>query len=130
MRLLFSLASVALVAVACGPHVSSAQLNKPPRELAVRAPAEVDIFTTQRPTRAYMEYASIEIYGADEKARLVALRGRAGAIGCDAVLVTNTAISIEAMKATCIIYTEPASKDGATKDGVKEIKETGSGTKL
>ena len=128
MRRSFVFASVALIAAGCAPpHVTSTQLNKPPRELNVRAPGDVDVYTTQRPSRAYMEYASIDVSGGqEEKDRLQALRQRAGAIGCDAVLVTHVVVGqVQGMKATCVVFTEPASKDGA-----KETKEAGPGTKL
>jgi hypothetical protein len=73
-----------------------------------------------------MEYASIDVQGGQtDKDRIKALRERAANIGCDAVLVTNTIINGGALKATCIVYTEPPKKDGT-----RETTEAGPGTKL
>ena len=118
----------ALLALAgCGIHVEYTELNAPPRPLAPRAPESVEVYASAAPARPHVDVGLFEVEQESSntpgktRALLDELRRRAGAIGCDAVVVAGiTAKNSElesllldydtnkkALQATCIVYTAP-----------------------
>ena len=58
----------------------------------------VEIFTTGAPTRPYVETALIEArQGGDEGAVFTDLRARAGALGCDGLVLLGSSDSVEGL---------------------------------
>ena len=75
----------------CSLQATSTPINAPPAAMTARAPASVEVFTSGTPTRAHVDVALIQVDPeplADDSTSnlLVALRGKAAAMGCDAVV--------------------------------------------
>jgi hypothetical protein len=109
--------AIALVCGACSTSTSFTATNPSPRQLSPRAADSVELYTTTLPTREYVE---VGIVGAtpnvamDDASVLVALRAKAAAHGCDAVIVngSNKIASLDGNAVTertrfrgaCIVY--------------------------
>jgi len=83
-----------LTAAGCGHSIEYTAMNKSPHGMQRRAPESVEIFMTQRPTRAAVEVGFFEIEqqspasgGTPEM--MTRLREEAAAVGCDALLVSE-----------------------------------------
>jgi hypothetical protein len=106
-----------LVTGCVAPTVTGTQINTPPHALVQRAPADVPILTSGAPARPHVDVYALEVWEGGTPAMLTALRERAAAFGCDAVVVTspesNTGGNGENVGtshgffATCIVYTDP-----------------------
>jgi hypothetical protein len=131
MRLVMRL-SILVSLAACSTHkVTLSPTNPAPHALSPRLAASVEIFTTARPQRPYVEVAVLTAnYGEPDK-DIEALRDRASSYGCDA-LVFGQIGSTEAVAgqvssnkpgqpsqpvygesvnksiATCVVWTAPA----------------------
>jgi hypothetical protein len=94
MKRLLVLVLLSLSAAACGHSLEYTAMNKAPRRLERRDPDSVEVFMSQRPERAAVEVGFFEIEqqspaagGTPEMIRK--LRARAGAVGCDALLISE-----------------------------------------
>lgn len=89
--------SVAVLGPGCATTViNSHPLNSAPHPLKPREPAAVEIFTTGPPTRPFVEVALIEARqaGFDEAPVFGELRSRAGAIGCEGLVLLRSNDSV------------------------------------
>ena len=91
---------LALGAAGCGHSLTYTALNAPPRPLAPRAPASVELYMTAQPTRPNVEVGYFEIEqqspasgGTPEM--ISKLRLRAGEVGCDALVLTGSTDRIQ-----------------------------------
>jgi hypothetical protein len=81
---------------ACGTDVQYMPLNAAPHEMAARDPSSVELFTTGKPTKPYVEVGRIRSELASVASNsnaddlLQALRVEGGKRGCDAVIVAGT----------------------------------------
>ena len=75
--------------VGCGPQVSVQPLNPAPHPMAARSAGEVEIYMTAIPTRPYVEVAVLNASRGQSDDHLPALRERAAAMGCDALVFTS-----------------------------------------
>src|SRR5262245_12653626 len=77
-------------------YVHQVPINPSPRAMEPRAPESVELFTGAPPRRDYVEVAYFEgmqegaSYYDDADRIFAALRGRAAAMGCDAILITGS----------------------------------------
>ena len=98
-------------AAACGPTVSVTPLNSSPRPLARRPAGSVEMFTAAAPARPYVEVAVLQASGGQTEEHYAALREEAGAIGCDALVVTGASTQATSVAlpgnstATCVMWT-------------------------
>lgn len=79
---------------ACGHSLEYTPTNQPPRALAPRDPASVEVFSLTRPQRPHVEVGVFEIEqrspaSAGSPKMLEKLRARAARIGCDALVVSE-----------------------------------------
>lgn len=100
---LFAFAALATLA-ACQPiHV--VPLNPAPHPMPARPAAEVEMYTSRRPSRPYVEVASLGTWS-----DLGAVRARAGQLGCDALIVvtspTATGTTGTTGTAICVAWVE------------------------
>lgn len=78
----------------CGHSIEYTPMNKSPHGMQRRAPESVEIFMTQRPERPAVEVGFFEIEQQSPAAggtpeMIAKLREEAGAVGCDALLVSE-----------------------------------------
>lgn len=108
---------------ACGTSISTVPINPAPHAMVPRPAGAVELFTSGPPQgRAYVDVAFFEAkqqstLSVDDTPEFFAkLRERAGAMGCDGLVVTGMtnattggkyADNIKGSIATCIVYTEP-----------------------
>jgi len=109
--------------LACGTVTTFTPLNQPPTPVAPRDPAQVEVFTTSKPTKHYVEVGVIEseLAGVASEAKpkdlMQALRDEAGKHGCDAIVYTSedkiaasngltASTGTLGFRATCIVYAE------------------------
>jgi hypothetical protein len=112
-----------LALAGCGTTVTAHMINPPPQPMRPRPPETVQLFTSGPPLRPYVDVAYLE---ADQQSEmsfddtsefLTKLRERAGAMGCDAVVIgspKNKAVgsilsdsgraNVNGLTATCIVY--------------------------
>ncbi len=112
------------LSLGCGTFVSSTYVNDPPRPLAPVAPADVEVFVSGPPRRDHVDVALMEVEQTQSLNRrgrdymLEKLREAAGALGCDAVVLTGATEHSEnpnrlfdrdskTLLASCIVYTAP-----------------------
>ena len=94
-----SLVFVAFAAcVGAGRSVFVTPLNPSPRPFTPRKPSAVEMYTTARPERPYIEVATLESPDIND------IRYKAGDIGCDAVLVTRMGTMQVDTVATCVVW--------------------------
>jgi hypothetical protein len=130
---------VLLTLCACGTRVSYIPTNSPPRALSARSPQSVEVFSSQRPSRAYVEVGLIEtqqesMYSTDEPAVVFGrMREEAARQGCDAVIVLGSNDAYEAnanqyggsgrtlrgYRGACIVWTEDVDQ---AKDAVQSVR--------
>ncbi len=87
--------------------VNYSALNSPPRPLQMTAPDKVELFTTARPSRKYVEVGTMTADHdsiASNEDMFKAMREEAAKRGCDGLVITQRA-SMRAV-AACIAYTE------------------------
>lgn len=94
------LASSGLATGGCGHSVTYTALNAPPRPLAPRTPESVELYLTAQPTRPSVEVGYFEIEqqslaSGGTPAMIAKLRERAGRIGCDALVLTESTDRIQ-----------------------------------
>lgn len=86
-------------------------LNPAPRAMPARPAAEVEMYTTGRPPRPYVEVASLNGWN-----ELAAARARAGQLGCDALIVVTAPTAVGTTgttgTATCVAWLDPAPPTG------------------
>ena len=135
MRKLFCLL-VLLVLVGCGTQISYVPTNSPPQAVYPRTAESVAIFMTGVPDVAYAEIGIMEAHeGAFDtlKTMIDSMRMEAAAHGCDALIITESADTIESdydgnvetrrgYRAACVVYVdedvdEPADEPAEESDG-------------
>jgi hypothetical protein len=85
------------VLVACGTTTRFTALNPSPHPLQARPAATVQVFSTALPSAPYTEFGLIqgsqssEFSDADMPAIIAAMRGKAGALGCDGLILNGVA---------------------------------------
>jgi hypothetical protein len=96
--------------------VSSTTIGSPPHEMSARPATEVEIFASGPPARQHVDVALIRANDGSLRWKLddlvAALRERAAALGCDAIVITDS--HGNAMVATCIVYSDGAPGSVAT----------------
>jgi hypothetical protein len=112
MNKIFMLVVVAGLA-GCSIDLHETALNPPSwpvgKKLYARTPAQVEVFTAGAPARAHTDIVLLEATDtllASTEDYIAALRDRAAALGCDAVVVTDRINrgSRAAVAGTCIVY--------------------------
>lgn len=114
------------LALGCGLHHQVATLNAPPRPMQAKAPAAVHVYTSGRPGHAYHEVFLLQTdersarAGYDESMILDELRRRAGALGCDALILLESTSTFtpsgrrrSGLRATCAVYDDPSVASGS-----------------
>lgn len=92
---LSTITAALLFTAACGASVTRTDLNAPPRPMAARHPATVELFTSGAPMRPHVDVAVLEaeesssFSRADTRDLIVALRDRAASMGCDGVVISG-----------------------------------------
>lgn len=122
--------SLVLVSTGCGIHTEYIPMNTPPRPLAPRPPEQVEMFSSQKPSRPYVEVGTIEVQqqaynGSTASSIVTTLRAEGGRRGCDGLVMlgANDALfvagssgpnggsvssrTLKGYRASCIVYTEP-----------------------
>jgi hypothetical protein len=117
----------------CGTRVDYMRTNSPPRELSARNPSEVEVFTSGRPERPFVEVGIIEsqqqsMYSTDQPAKVFeSLREEAARQGCDAIILLGSNDAFQAQtgqyggsgktlkgyRATCAVYKDPGPAEKA-----------------
>jgi hypothetical protein len=91
------LASALLVLAACGTTTRFVATNPSPRPLKPKAAHLVHIYTTGAPEAEYVEVGILQArqesgFSTDDMPSIIRqMRGRAGAIGCDALIINGAA---------------------------------------
>jgi hypothetical protein len=114
-----SLALVCCLA-ACGTTVQYTPTNAPPRPMRARPPGTVELFTSSKPDRPFVEVGILEAqqsskYSTDRMPEIIAeLRKEAAKIGCDAIMMTGAAdqvtgdekvtTTLKGYRGTCIMW--------------------------
>jgi len=114
---------------ACGSKTAYMAMNVPPHPVKARPPTEVQMFTTSKPARSFVEIGMItstksggQFSGASEFDLLNGVREEAAKQGCDGVVVTDenkmaaggynsvgsySAVeSAHGFRAVCIVYND------------------------
>lgn len=115
---------VVIALAACGTSINTVPINPAPHAMVPRPAAAVELFTSGPPQgRAYVDVAFFEAQqqstlSFDDTPEFFAkLRERAGAMGCDGLVVTGMtnattggrhADNIKGSVATCIVFTDAA----------------------
>jgi len=130
---LSKLVVTSLLLVGCGTSVRATQINPAPRPMTARPPETVELFTTNRPTRPYVDVAFLEAeqsssYSTHETPEILTeLRVRGAQMGCDAIIFNGVSSrepgltdsetflnekprARKGIYATCVMYT--SSLDG------------------
>lgn len=96
-RIVLASMLLSLGPVACGTSVKYMPLNPAPRALSARPAAEVQVFTSQTPSRKYVEVGLIttqKLGGAfataDDMELIESLREEAAKQGCDGLVITGS----------------------------------------
>jgi hypothetical protein len=85
-----------LVVNGCGSGIRYSQTTAPPRKMASRPAADVEVFSVGLPERPYLEVGTFStrtlVEASPEKRQqaVVAMRGRAGKVGCDGLVITES----------------------------------------
>ena len=90
-----------MLAAGCGGvTVTTHPLNRPPKALMPHPPSVVEVYTSRPPRESYVEVAMIEVRqasaysGASEKEVFREMRKKAGAMGCDGLILLGAADAI------------------------------------
>ncbi len=114
------LTTAALLGIAgCRPNVDVVMLASPRPAMAPRPASEVELITTGRPTRTFVEVAVIRAQGGRAQDHYGVLRARAGELGCDALVLGPDGESVhnehgvtgESSHATCILWSDAPAAD-------------------
>lgn len=90
-----------------GPYTRVTPLNPSPRPVTPRPAMAVEMYTTNTPTRPYVETASLEWNDS------TAARERAGQLGCDALVVVRQGSGSVLSAGTCVVWNDqPATAAG------------------
>jgi hypothetical protein len=109
----------------CGTRIAYMPLNPSPRALQGRDPTQVELFTTSKPEKPYVEIGMIEaqqetMYSvASTQDVFASLRAEAGRRGCDGLIIMGSKDSttgvykgatktLEGYRGTCIVYRDAA----------------------
>jgi hypothetical protein len=129
MRYLALVLSLSAGVVGCETSVSDTRINPSPRPLPARGYESVEVFSSAPPARAHVDIAILEVEQDnstdDHPSELIIqrLRERAGAMGCDAVLLGATQelthpdlvfTGVRTLSATCIVYSQPGDHGAAS----------------
>ena len=112
------------LSLGCGTFVSSTYVNAPPHPLTPIAPQDVEVFVSGPPRRDHVDVALLEVEQTQSLNRtgrdymLEKLREAAGAMGCEAVVLTGATEhsgnpdrlfdeDTKTLIASCIVYTGP-----------------------
>jgi hypothetical protein len=118
--------AVALSSAGCGTALEFVRTATPPYTLPSRAPGQVDLFTTSKPQRPFVEVGIVESqqeqWSLDSpQVVLEKMREYAGQLGCDGLVVFagndatsvsgsasgTTSRTLKGYRGTCIVYTPP-----------------------
>lgn len=98
----------------CSASLTSTQVNQPPAPMFRRSPESVELFTSGPPLRPHTDVAVLEAQsGLTERSTgelIGLLRDKAGAQGCDGLVVTAVETHIsryeerKTVTGTCIVY--------------------------
>jgi hypothetical protein len=128
----------AVVGAGCGIQTSATMLRSPPRALTARSADSIELFTSGSPQRPHVDLALIEAEQESSgteggtAALVTAMREKAGALGCDALVISNALSRTDtlanaltgynhdrqALFGTCIVY---ASDENATPSTVQLV---------
>lgn len=135
MRRLLAAAAAAIALAGCGARLTFIRTNSPPQPMRPRAVAAVEVFSSARPERAFVEVGIIESQrasvfsaaGSDEV--FSAMREEAARQGCDAMILlgSNDAVvgsgggahggdsttTLQGYRATCAVWRDPGSPPAA-----------------
>ncbi len=122
-RLTLTLASMLLAG--CGTKVVYMPLNASPRAMKARSAAEVEVFTSSKPSRPFTEVGMIEsqqesMYSGDSPQQVFfRMRAEAAQRGCEALIVTSNdgvdgqswehggaVKTLKGYRGTCIVYND------------------------
>jgi hypothetical protein len=122
-----------LVCLGCGTKVSFMPTNSAPRQLQARTVGEVEIFTSAKPDKEFVEVGILEVQQAsdfsvdNEQAVMGKLREEAAKQGCDGLIITgaNDAVTVmdgtggtlKGYRGTCIVYKTAAASGGPSTSG-------------
>ena len=110
-----------LVCSACA-NVQVTPLNAPSQAPTPKPASEVEMYLTKVPSRAYEELYMIRSDAGNSEEALSAMRERAGALGCDALIIAgaadrvvsspdavgNSTVSMrEGFLGSCVVFTAP-----------------------
>jgi hypothetical protein len=83
-------------------------LNPAPRTLPSRDPMSVEVFTTSRPLRPYIEISSFTAGSGVGDEDITDMRYEAGSLGCDALVMTVISTSFDMRSTgTCVVWNDP-----------------------
>jgi hypothetical protein len=93
-RLTFVLAAGWVAVAGCGTTINYVPLNNSPRPMAPRPPQSVEMFTTGRPDRPFVEVAAIEAQQQPNSIDTVdviyaKMRDTAARVGCDGLVIVS-----------------------------------------
>jgi hypothetical protein len=118
---LVAVAACAVAAAGCAVanRVIYSPINEPPRALAQRDPASVDLFVGKTPARPYVEVGLFEVYqgldddgvGRSTEDMIGTLRAHGGRRGCDAVQVLGVEVTgrnsgQRVVRGVCVMYND------------------------
>jgi hypothetical protein len=128
-----------LVTAGCGTKLSYMPLNTSPRTLTARDPGTVEMFTSSKPERPFVEVGMLEaqqesVASLDSETTVFSkLREDGASRGCDGLVVTggNDAVvvtghgsstTLRGYRATCIVYKEVSAQSAAQAAGAPDKK--------
>jgi hypothetical protein len=140
----WGMVTFAALASGCGTRINDLPLNSPDRAMVARDPQSVEVFSTRKPTRPYVEVSMLEAqqasaYSTDAPGDvMLKLRDYAAQKGCDAIIMggandstvgsgsvsngngSSYVTTLKGYRATCIVYTGPeaAVSDANASSGV------------
>jgi hypothetical protein len=120
-----SFIALASAIAACGTRIAYMPMNPSPRALQARDASQVELFTTSKPEKPYVEVGMIEAQQdtwysvASTQDVFASLRAEAGRQGCDGLIVTGSKDStvgggkgamrtLEGYRGICIVYRDAA----------------------
>ena len=141
MRTLIPSLLLLAVATGCGTHVAFLPTNSPPHALAAKDPDSVQIFTTSRPDRSFVEVGIVEsqqesMYStASEQDVFRELRAEGARHGCDGLVLLGSmdrvgasvnqyggaAKTLRGYRATCIVWSENAGPSNSAQAGQSSL---------
>ncbi len=111
---------ILFAAVGCGTTVKHVELNPSPHAMIAKSPEQVEVFTSTKPERAFVEVSMIEAqqssaFSTDTLPDIIrGLRAKAAMMGCDGIIITSSSdqvvgnqygtATLKGYRATCIAY--------------------------